>query len=277
LGGFEENIMIRETHMKIGDYFERLKYASVRGRNKCLDKDAGFSPVKKFEGILSSCRFAKQQTKNIESEGLKIADYLINPVQKRPSGASRNRLDSEKLGTKYINASLDRELCKYIDLSKKSPITEIKQKQNSAPIRTLQTDVLSEPDDICYSKQIDQSINEASSNYGLPACLIKGVIKAESAFQVNAVSSAGAQGLMQLMPETAEELGVKDPFDIDQNIDGGTRYLKKMLELFGGDVKLALAAYNAGPGTVNRYNGNVPYRETVLYVKRVLKYSRQMV
>ena len=125
--------------------------------------------------------------------------------------------------------------------------------------------------------EIDQSINEASSNYGLPACLIKGVIKAESAFQVNAVSSAGAQGLMQLMPETAKELGVKDPFDIDQNIDGGTRYLKKMLELFGGDVKLALAAYNAGPGTVNRYNGNVPYRETMLYVKRVLKYSRQLV
>ena len=105
--------------------------------------------------------------------------------------------------------------------------------------------------------------------------MIKGVIRAESNFQVEAVSRAGAQGLMQLMPATAKELGVTKPFDIDQNIDGGSRYLRKMLDSFGGDVKLALAAYNAGPGTVRKYAGNVPYQETIQYIDRVLRFSKQ--
>lgn len=106
--------------------------------------------------------------------------------------------------------------------------------------------------------------------------MIKGVIKAESNFQITAVSHAGARGLMQLMPETARELGVDDPFDIEQNIDGGARYLRQMLDKFGGDLKTALAAYNAGPGAVEKYGGNVPpYLETKQYVRRVLRFSRQ--
>ena len=78
---------------------------------------------------------------------------------------------------------------------------------------------------------------------------------------------------MQLMPETAGDLGVTKPFDIQQNIDGGSRYLRQMLDRFGGNLKLALAAYNAGPAAVEKYEGRVPYAETQEYVKRVLRYS----
>ena len=120
------------------------------------------------------------------------------------------------------------------------------------------------------SHTIEKAISDAAAQYQLSPKLIKGVIKAESNYDVNAVSPAGAQGLMQLMPGTAKELGVENPFDIKQNIDGGVRYLKKMMDMFDGNVRQALSAYNAGPGTVKRYNGNVPYSETRQYVERVI-------
>jgi hypothetical protein len=123
---------------------------------------------------------------------------------------------------------------------------------------------------------IDQNVQKAAAKYDLSPDLIRGVIRAESNFKVKAVSSAGAQGLMQLMPATAKELGVKNSFDIAQNIDGGAKYLRKMLDRFGGNIRKALAAYNAGPGTVIKYNGRVPYPETRQYVRRVLRFSRQM-
>jgi len=123
---------------------------------------------------------------------------------------------------------------------------------------------------------IAQNIQKAAAKYNLPPALINAVIRAESNFKAKAVSSAGAQGLMQLMPATAKELGVKNPFDIEQNIDGGAKYLRKMLDRFGGNVRKALAAYNAGPGTVIKYNGRVPYPETRQYVQRVLRFSKQM-
>ncbi|MBX6351848.1 MAG: lytic transglycosylase domain-containing protein [Thermoflavifilum sp.] len=117
---------------------------------------------------------------------------------------------------------------------------------------------------------IDQVVQTAAHTYGVPAALIQAVIQQESGGNPHAQSPAGAQGLMQLMPATAQALGVTDPFDPVQNVMAGTRYLKQLLDEFGGRVDLALAAYNAGPGAVRRYGGIPPYPETQAYVQSVL-------
>jgi soluble lytic murein transglycosylase-like protein len=118
-------------------------------------------------------------------------------------------------------------------------------------------------------------IQAAASKYGLDANVLKGLIKQESGFNPNAGSSAGAQGLTQLMPATAASLGVTDVHDPAQSIDGGAHYLRMQLDRFGGDYTKALAAYNAGPGAVERFGGVPPYAETRNYVTNVLSYADQ--
>lgn len=105
--------------------------------------------------------------------------------------------------------------------------------------------------------------------YGLDPQLVLAVIQVESAYQADAVSSANAQGLMQLIPATAERFGVRDAFNPTENINGGMRYLKWLLKHFGGDVTKAVAAYNAGEGAVRKYGGIPPYRETQNYVRKI--------
>jgi soluble lytic murein transglycosylase-like protein len=122
-----------------------------------------------------------------------------------------------------------------------------------------------------YEALIEELIQEAAGRYGLSAALIRAVIQTESAFDPAAVSSAGALGLMQLMPALALELGVTDAFDPRQNIMAGTRYLGALLTDHKGDLSLALASYNAGPATVERYSGIPPFVETQEYVKRILE------
>ena len=118
-------------------------------------------------------------------------------------------------------------------------------------------------------------VKQYAELYKVDSKLIEAVMRVESCLDRNAISRAGAKGLMQLMPATAQELGVRDIFDPADNIRGGARYLSQLLKSFDNDQKLALAAYNAGPGAVRRYSGIPPYKETQSYVKRVQRQYRR--
>jgi soluble lytic murein transglycosylase-like protein len=120
-------------------------------------------------------------------------------------------------------------------------------------------------------KSIDEIVTEIASKFVIDAGLVKAIIMAESNCDPNAVSSKGAQGLMQLMPSTAKNLNVSRPFDPRENIIGGVKYIKGLMASYG-KLELALAAYNAGPGAVEKYAGIPPYRETINYVKKVISY-----
>jgi soluble lytic murein transglycosylase-like protein len=121
-------------------------------------------------------------------------------------------------------------------------------------------------------RTIEPHIHEAARKFGLDVSLIKAVIAAESAVRADALSNKNAKGLMQLIDSTAADMGVQNVWDPRENIMGGSRYLKMMLDRHQGDVTLALASYNAGPGAVDRFSGVPPYRETQTYIERVLNY-----
>lgn len=126
------------------------------------------------------------------------------------------------------------------------------------------------PQESSEKSQILSMINQVARNNGVDEKLVQALIKQESGFNPKAKSKAGAMGLMQLMPSTAKAMGVNDPYNATQNVEGGVKYLKSMLNKYNGNVILALAAYNAGPAAVDKYSGVPPYKETQNYVKSIL-------
>jgi soluble lytic murein transglycosylase-like protein len=242
--------------MKIQDSLEQLARYNIQKKTAAGRIDVTAEKLKRFNTILDM--FADDGNERQADPGLSALALLAAPVQSSTYGKILQALSLQQSQTPPVVDEVTSRLPDTVSASIPDPVFE----------------PAAQPSE---KERIEQSVAKAAEKYNLSENLLKGVIKAESAYNPLAVSKAGAQGLMQLMPGTARELGVTDAFDIDQNIDGGARYLRKMLDRYDGDVALALAAYNAGPGTVDRYKGNVPYRETTTYVGRVLKYARHRV
>jgi len=254
--------------LTIRDYLEPRQVATAGSKpsGAVANNSASFRDMLKNE---------KSKEAQSQPEGLTISDYLKRRVIAKPTAWTLNRAGADGSVATSANSS---ELKKDPAVAKRArgeKLEEAAGLQSSPRSSQAARRVFGRlPSDKAAGDVIERSIQKAAARYSLSPDLIRGVIRAESNFQAGAVSSAGAQGLMQLMPETAGDLGVTKPFDIQQNIDGGSRYLRQMLDRFGGNLKLALAAYNAGPGAVEKYEGRVPpYAETQEYVKRVLRYS----
>lgn len=159
-------------------------------------------------------------------------------------------------------------------------ITEIINATNASSKTTAQIANTQSKED--FSSYLDSScttmddiFQKASDTYGVPVCLLKAIAKQESNFDPNATSHSGARGIMQLMPETAAGLGVTDAYDPQQNIMAGSKYISQLLEKYNGNINLALAAYNAGPGNVSKYGGIPPFKETQNYVVKVNAYMNE--
>jgi soluble lytic murein transglycosylase-like protein len=146
--------------------------------------------------------------------------------------------------------------------------------ESESEFETLLSDLIDDVKEKETAEDVLKTIDKVAASYKVDPNLIKAIVKAESDFNQNAVSKAGAIGLMQLMPQTAKALGV-DPYSSSENIEGGVKYIKNMLNMFGNNIDLALSAYNAGPGNVKKYGGTPPFKETQDYIKKVNQYYRE--
>lgn len=247
------------TRLTIQDYFKQRGNAcfQLQQRGKAaMDMDSSNAGVS-FSKALAGA----QASSAGKAQGLSIQDYMQRRIPShRP--AAMDKLSSAALLPSPLAP------CPKVTPAENT-VTNPRKLEKAPPLEQKPFENTLDED----RSKILASIDRAAAQFGLPSALIQAVVKAESGYQVRALSPAGAQGLMQLMPATARELGVTDPFDIDQNIRGGAQYLRNMLDQFDGDLHLALSAYNAGPGTVAKYAGNVPYAETRAYVQRVLRYA----
>jgi soluble lytic murein transglycosylase-like protein len=259
--------MAIEKPLTVRDYLETRSVSAAGSRRSGATRRRPAS----FPDILKSESPAAAEA---ATAGMKISDYLKKPVLAAQSSRQRRIPGIANIAVPVSQPT--------------ETVAETAPAEVRGPTRSIHTAAVQKnPQGRLSSRPVlqgsppgnsagfpaERSIQQAAAKYNLSPDLIRSVIRAESNFQTDAVSSAGAKGLMQLMPETAKELGVTNPFDIQQNIDGGSRYLRQMLDRFGGNLKLALAAYNAGPGAVEQYHGNVPYTETRQYVKRVLRFA----
>ncbi len=268
------------TGMKIEDYMRRSTglYKEIRlSESKETSSTAsspGASSAPSFSGILSSIQKKQPEPAKASVQAMTLEDYQIK-ANRIPAfqKIDRLRMNRNKAGTSTPAGENKSDATTPTRPRTASPssysrkMRSTQQPGSRNPTAANHTAPVS-PD--TRRAKIHHAIEQTAKKYGLAPELVHSIVQAESNYQPNAVSSAGAMGLMQLMPETAKEMGVSNPFDIQQNIEGGTKYLKKMLDTFDGDLQKALQAYNAGPGAVIRHKGDVPYSETRSYVQRVM-------
>jgi soluble lytic murein transglycosylase-like protein len=265
------SIMADNNLFSIQHHHSRKILGGVRGYIKYPSNRPSVSGQNPFKSILSVAQNRSLANK-VKTRGLTIADYRAQPVTAksrfRPQPPPAASIIANKIFNRFPTPSLSAVQKKERPASAGPNGQAIDLASKSVPKIQHQPPVLTE------RQMIEKSVRKAAAKYNLSPRLLRAIIRAESNFEVAAVSRAGAKGLMQLMPATAKDMGVTDIFDIEQNIDGGAKYMRQMLNRFGGNIRKALAAYNAGPATVIKYNGRVPYPETRQYVDRVLQFSR---
>ncbi|WP_461202470.1 lytic transglycosylase domain-containing protein [Anoxybacillus sp. TBDG-1] len=194
---------------------------------------------------------------NVQQIKLLLELQALQHLQGKKEGATTSFHDLfRELVTAEANEETDMRPSLPIMTSEETNVPTYKTNETNAPFQ---------------KHAIHQWIDEAATKYDVDPKLIYAVIRHESNFNPQAKSRVGAMGLMQLMPSTAHMLGVKDAFDPRQNIEGGTKYLRQLLDRYDGNIALALAAYNAGPGNVEKHGGIPPFRETMNYVKKVMQ------
>ncbi len=266
-----------EQHIKTAQVNERFDY----------DKKARLAKASKgFESILTQMMI-KSMTKTNEGGLFGGGDGLGGDMYDSIFEAEIAKHISEKKGLgiagmifkKVTGQEMDEfdKLYAAIERDKNVKGDKPVNKKNADPIKinpeTLQKKAISPTNDsLKRLEKYDNYIDEASKKFGIDKNIIKSVILTESAANPKAVSRANAKGLMQLIDTTAEDMGVRNSFDPKQNILGGTKYLAKMLRQYDGDLKLSLAAYNAGPQNVEKHNGVPPFEETKNYIARVIGY-----